>query len=50
MQLTYRGCKYDRETEAEGNRQWWNLAHRPWLRLRYRNIGYFPFQTGGQIK
>ena len=50
MQLTYRGIKYDKDHQAQVNRAWWNLAHRPWLRLRYRNIDYSPFVTGGQIK
>jgi hypothetical protein len=50
MTLTYRGCKYDQETQAKIDRDWWNLAHRPWLCLKYRHVCYFPFVTGGQIK
>jgi hypothetical protein len=50
MTLTYRGVKYDQAQEADTNRSWWNLAHRPWLCLRYRNVCYFPYVTGGQIK
>ena len=29
MTLTYRGVKYDQAQEADTNRSWWNLAHRP---------------------
>jgi hypothetical protein len=50
MTLTYRGVKYDQAQEADTNRSWWNLAHRPWLCLKYRNVCYFPYVTGGQIK
>jgi len=50
MELTYRGCKYDKEKQAKKDRDWWNLAHRPWLRLTYRNIGYRPHLIGGQVK
>jgi hypothetical protein len=50
MTLTYRGCKYNQEDQAKADREWWNLAHRPWLCLTYRNVCYFPFLTGGQIK
>jgi hypothetical protein len=50
MALTYRGVKYDQVQEADANRSWWNLAHRPWLCLKYRNVCYFPYVTGGQIK
>ena len=50
MTLTYRGCKYEQATQAQTDRKWLNLAHRPWLVLVYRNICYFPFVTGGQIK
>jgi hypothetical protein len=49
MTLTYRGCKYNKEDEAKKNKDWWNLAHRSWLCLKYRNVCYFPFVTGGQI-
>jgi hypothetical protein len=48
-QLTYRGCKYFKEVEAENNRQWWNLAHRATRWLRYRGESYRPVQTGGLI-
>jgi len=50
MTLTYRGVKYNQEEQAEKDRAWWNLAHRPWLVLKYRNRCYFPYMTGGQIK
>jgi hypothetical protein len=50
MTLTYRGCKYDQETQAKADRAWWNLVHRPLNVLVYRNKRYFPFVTGGQIK
>ena len=50
MTLTYRGVKYEQEDQAKADRAWWNLAHRPWLCLTYRNICYFPNVTGGQIK
>jgi len=50
MELTYRGCKYDKEQQAKKDRDWWNLVHRPWLRLTYRNIGYLPYLIGGKIK
>jgi len=50
MTLTYRGVKYEQEDRAKADRAWWNLAHRPWLRLTYRNVRYNPFLTGGQIK
>jgi len=50
MTLTYRGCKYNQEEQAQKDRAWWNLAHRPWLCLTYRNIGYLPYLIGGQIK
>ena len=50
MTLTYRGVKYDQDQEAKTNRNWWNLAHRPGLCLKYRNVCYFPYVTGGQIK
>ena len=50
MTLVYRGCKYNQEEQAKKDRAWWNLAHRPWNVLVYRNICYFPFITGGQIK
>jgi len=50
MTLTYRGCKYNQEEQAKTDKAWWNLAHRPWLCLTYRNICYFPYVTGGQIK
>jgi hypothetical protein len=50
MTLTYRGCKYSQEDQAQADRAWWNVAHRPWLVLTYRNVCYFPFLTGGQIK
>ena len=50
MELTYRGRKYNKEQQAKKDRDWWNLAHRPWLRLTYRNIGYLPYLIGGQIK
>ncbi len=50
MTLTYRGCKYEQGEQAKVDRAWWNLAHRPWLCLKYRNNCYFPFVTGGQIK
>lgn len=50
MTLTYRGCKYEQEDRAKADKAWWNLAHRPWLRLTYRNIRYNPYLTGGQIK
>jgi hypothetical protein len=35
-QLTYRGVPYFKEEEDLRNRNWWNLAHRPNLWLRYR--------------
>jgi len=50
MTLTYRGCRYDQAKQAKIDQNWWNLAHRPWLCLKYRNVRYFPFVTGGQIK
>jgi hypothetical protein len=50
MTLTYRGCKYNQEDQAKADRAWWNLVHRPWNVLVYRNKRYFPFVTGGQIK
>lgn len=50
MTLTYRGVKYDKDEQSKTDIGWWNLAHRPWLRLTYRNICYFPYVTGGQIK
>lgn len=50
MTLTYRGCKYSKEEQAKKDRDWWNLAHRPWLRLTYRHVGYMPFHIGGLIK
>jgi len=50
MTLTYRGVKYEQEDQAQKDKAWWNLAHRPWLCLTYRNICYFPYVTGGQIK
>jgi hypothetical protein len=50
MTLTYRGVKYKQEDQAQKDKAWWNLAHRPWLCLTYRNVCYFPFVTGGQIK
>jgi hypothetical protein len=50
MTLTYRGCKYNQEDQAKKDQAWWNLAHRPWNVLVYRNRRYFPFVTGGQIK
>lgn len=46
-QLTYRGCKYCKEVEAQNNLRWWNLAHRPTLWLSYRGQEYRPVQTGG---
>ena len=36
--------------QAAKDKAWWNLAHRPWLSLKYRNLCYFPYVTGGQIK
>jgi hypothetical protein len=48
-QLTYRGTRYFKEEEALRNRNWWNLAHRPTLWLRYRGLKYRPIQTGGLI-
>ena len=48
-QLTYRGVPYCKESEAEQNRQWWNLAHRVTLWLTYRGHTYRPCQTGGLI-
>ena len=50
MTLTYRGVKYEQEDRAKADKAWWNLAHRPWLRLTYRNVRYNPYLTGGQIK
>jgi len=50
MTLTYRGCKYNKEQQIKIDRDWWNLSHRPWLRLKYRNITYSPYVVGGQIK
>lgn len=50
MTLTYRGVKYDKQEQAAKDKAWWNLAHRPWLSLKYRNLCYFPYVTGGQIK
>lgn len=50
MTLTYRGCTYNKEEEAKKNKDWWNLAHRPWLSLTYRNIRYLPYHVGGLIK
>lgn len=50
MTLTYRGCRYQQEEQAKVDRAWWNLAHRPWLCLTYRNKRYFPYVTGGLIK
>lgn len=50
MQLTYRSCKYDKNEQVKKDKDWWNLAHRPWLRLKYRNVSYDPSITGGQIK
>jgi hypothetical protein len=38
------------QEQAKADKAWWNLAHRPWLCLTYRNICYFPYVTGGQIK
>lgn len=46
MQLTYRGCQYNKEQQAKKDRAWWDLAHRPWLRLKYRNVTYDPSVTG----
>jgi hypothetical protein len=37
-QLTYRGVPYFKEEEDLRNRNWWNLAHRPNLWLRYRGL------------
>ena len=48
-QLTYRGIKYFKEQEASRNRNWWNLAHRADLWLRYRGQSYRPIQTGGLL-
>ncbi len=48
-QLTYRGVPYNKEEEALANRNWWNLAHRPTLWLRYRGQQYRPIQTGGLL-
>jgi glutamate/tyrosine decarboxylase-like PLP-dependent enzyme len=48
-QLTYRGAKYFKEEEGLRNRNWWNLAHRPNLWLRYRGLQYRPIQTGGLL-
>lgn len=48
-QLTYRGVQYYKEEEALRNRNWWLLAHRPGLWLRYRGQSYRPIQTGGLI-
>lgn len=48
--LTYRGCKYLKEVEAENNRKWWNFAHRATLWLCYRGEKYRPIQTGGLIE
>ncbi len=48
-QLTYRGCKYIKELEAEQNRQWWNLIHGACKKLQYRGLNYRPIQTGGLI-
>jgi hypothetical protein len=48
-QLTYRGCKYIKELEAEKNRQWWNLIHNACKKLQYRGLNYRPIQTGGLI-
>lgn len=48
-QLTYRGCRYFKEVEAETNRNWWNLAHRATLWLKYRGIEYRPVRVGGLI-
>ena len=50
MTLTYRGCRYEQEEQAKVDRAWWNLVHRPWNVLVYRNKRYFPYVTGGQIK
>jgi hypothetical protein len=50
MTLTYRGCAYNKEEEDKKNKDWWNLAHRPWLSLTYRNIRYLPYYVGGLIK
>lgn len=50
MILNYRGCNYDKDIQAKKDIDWWNLAHRPWLCLKYRNNCYFPFATGGQIQ
>jgi len=50
MTLTYRGVKYNQEEQSQKDKAWWNLAHRPWLCLKYRNACYFPYVTGGQIK
>lgn len=49
MDLTYRGCSYNKDMESESNRRWWNLAHRPWLYLTYRGNRYEPYKTGGQV-
>lgn len=49
MELTYRGCKYNQKVQAEKDRAWWNLVHRPWVRLVYRGLKYDPSVTGGQI-
>ena len=50
MTLTYRGCSYNKDQQVQQDKAWWNLAHRPWLCLKYRNACYFPFVTGGQIQ
>jgi hypothetical protein len=50
MTLTYRGCTYKKEEEAKKNKDWWNLTHRPWLVLTYRNLRYLPYKVGGLIK
>lgn len=49
MKLVYRGTGYDQQEQAQIDRQWWNMAHRPWLVLKYRGLCYFPYVTGGQV-
>jgi hypothetical protein len=48
-ELTYRGQKYCKETEAKAFTRWWNSVHAPHIWLKYRGIKYRPCQVGGSV-